>query len=244
MSEKITATLAHVESRGILVGSLGRAAFLGDVSFSALKPDGADRDVDVIDPSGNWQRMYRFSDAAPLDSLMTRRLRPVVPAQRGSEWGLFTNYKSDGKEPFVMLSEESLQLQPVELPFAFAKRRLKATTVGGCAQIALHGILRAEVGPNLKHTDQVERLRSEAHDSNSCHCPELTEALGAYHAFVRQANRDTMSEKLYFWTRWALRTSAPGTFKKLQDSKVGQKVREIRGTPEIHSGLPSILELT
>lgn len=238
--ERMQASLAHLGDRAVLVGSVGRAAYLGDAAFVPTQRTGEDRDVDVIDRLGEWQRIYKFSDAAPIDGLMTRRLRPL-DGEAGA-WGLFTPWHEDGREPLLAVDEDVLGLHDIEMPFPFAQGT-RANTVGGCAQMALHELMLAEAGPNLKHRDQVRRIRSDMHDATACHCPALQETMNQYNAFVREASRKGMGEKIYFWGRWALKSSAPQAFKKLQQGTLGQKVRTIRGTPDTQGVLPEIASL-
>jgi hypothetical protein len=227
MSERLEATLQRLEAadqgeRIILVGSLGRAALLNDGEF-AFTNGQRERDADIIDTTGTIMTRREFVDAAPIDALLTKRIRPSN--SDGSSWGLYDPKLPISSTPEVEFPSVLLDIQKVEIPFAPG---ISLLTFGACGQLALTKIDNTQ-GKYRKHADQVKKL-SHTH-SGSCSCGELGDAIGEYHAALRAKYQQGTAERTYLKLRGAAINASPSLYSRLQHTKLAEAVRKSRGTP-------------
>lgn len=230
MSDRLQTTLRHLEAAGqgerfVLAGSLGRAALLGDEDFPLFDASNEVRDVDVIDSRGSMSERYIFSDAATIDSLLTQRIRPID--QAGGEWGLYDPKASNASvDPEITIPSDLLGIHQIELPFA---RGIRLLTFDACGHTVLTKVCSNTLGTYRKHSEQISQLEQHSHDS-SCRCVELESLVHDYHAELKSKNPPTLRERMYFKARGIARSQAPVLFAQLQQTKIGELVREARGT--------------
>lgn len=210
--------------RFILAGSFGRAAILGDSTFPALHGS-TERDVDVIDTDGRAYDKYEFSDASPVDCLLTRSIHPIAGT---TDWGLYDRHELEAGA-IVTIPSELLGIHDVELPFAPG---FGLATFNACMHVALRDANPEVPIKNMRHASQYRRIaKSLMHGGpDNCSCVELGQVFGEYRADLREKYPHSVPERVYVASRSLLRMAAPNTFHSLSAGRLGHAVQRFRGT--------------
>jgi hypothetical protein len=215
---------SDISERFVLAGSFGRAAILGDANFLG-SVYGAESDVDLIDPQGSIRGCYPLENATKIDLHSTKWLHREQTAS--SRWGLYDPHDDPAASALVNLNDEWLGIEKRKLPFLPGT---EMATFGPCAQVALYGLFEYKTLLNVKHRDQLRRLRQDTHlhQVPVCSCVELQNSFAEYKTKMRQRYPIGPAETAYLGVRAAVGLVSPAGLGRLQQTNIGRALRRHR----------------
>ncbi len=208
--------------RHVLVGSLARAAVLGD-NIAELHQNHTKRfqDIDLIDRHAELRKKYTTKKGTVVDYKPTDWLRPIDD----QIWGLYT--PEDLEIPYLTLDESVLELNEVTLGSG-----TKAITPSPAVHVELTRMTYVDLP---KHHAQIRRL---VQMTGSRH-HEITDVIATYHEkLIKEKNAP------YYRFRRTVFNRLPRVALSASEGDIGKVYRKIRGTqPPTPEPLPDEDEL-